>query len=193
MPNWTHNIITISGSKDNLDAIKALLESDKTVFDFDRIVPMPKSLMLTAGSIEMIATEAAKGNTDNLSIQFPYSASPVDDDGMPEMPKVINNMDELIQLGQKYLDNIKKYGAAQWYDWCCNNWGTKWNACNAECRTCKKKLIYQLDTAWNAPYIIIRALSAKFPEVKITIKSHFEDDQPGRYIQTKFTAGEMED
>jgi hypothetical protein len=28
--------------------------------------------------------------------------------------------------------NIEKYGSPTWDEWCCEQWGTKWNACDAE-------------------------------------------------------------
>lgn len=33
-------------------------------------------------------------------------------------------------LGRQAFENLEKYGCATWYDWCVQNWGTKWNACN---------------------------------------------------------------
>lgn len=33
----------------------------------------------------------------------------------------------ILELGKQYVENIKKYGYPQWYDWCVENWGTKWN------------------------------------------------------------------
>ena len=31
------------------------------------------------------------------------------------------------ELEQKQAENVKKYGSPHWYDWCCDNWGVKWD------------------------------------------------------------------
>lgn len=40
MPNWTYQAVTITGSKESIDKI------DELDMDFDKIIPMPKDLML---------------------------------------------------------------------------------------------------------------------------------------------------
>ena len=42
MPNWTHNIVGFEAPKNKLQEIKNKLSSDKNVFDFNNLVPMPK-------------------------------------------------------------------------------------------------------------------------------------------------------
>jgi len=58
------------------------------------------------------------------------------------------------------------------YEWCCEHWGTKWNAYG------QKKLsptaIYFL-TAWSAPEPVMDALAAKFPDVSFTLEYADED------------------
>lgn len=34
---------------------------------------------------------------------------------------------EQAELEQKHAANLQKYGATDWYDWCCENWGVKWD------------------------------------------------------------------
>lgn len=42
-----------------------------------------------------------------------------------------------------------------WYDWSCDHWGTKWNACNHDGDT--------FDTAWDAPRAWLEALAKHLP------------------------------
>jgi len=62
------------------------------------------------------------------------------------------------------------YGTADWYDWSCTNWGTKWNAYdveyfvgpipNATSIINGRQVTYTLTTAWAEPRPVIRALCA---------------------------------
>ena len=44
-----------------------------------------------------------------------------------------------------------KFGADNWYDWACDNWGTKWNSVDTEVEQRDGTLIYRFNTAWDAP------------------------------------------
>ena len=76
-------------------------------------------------------------------------------------------------LGHKAYDNMKKYGDMTWYSWCSYHWGTKWNA--YECTMWEEGHVFQFETAWNSCYMIICALSKKFPDVKMILKFADED------------------
>jgi len=67
---------------------------------------------------------------------------------------------------------ISVFGYDNWYDWCCHNWGTKWNAYdiindNPDC-IC-------FNTAWSAPIPVILKLSEIFPKITFTLKYADED------------------
>jgi hypothetical protein len=49
-----------------------------------------------------------------------------------------------------------------WLSWNCENWGTKWNACESSHEIKDSKAIIKFDTAWNPPRPIIVAFANKF-------------------------------
>jgi hypothetical protein len=62
-----------------------------------------------------------------------------------------------------------------WYTWNINNWGTKWDACDAYLIENDNHLIYEFSTAWSPPEPIILALSKLFPTSLIT--HTYEEEQ----------------
>jgi len=61
-----------------------------------------------------------------------------------------------------------KYGADNWYMWCINNWGTKWDACSVDIIDETEQTInYIMETAWSPPEGIVNILRKKFPELDI--------------------------
>lgn len=82
---------------------------------------------------------------------------------------------EQTALEQKQADNIAKYGAKDWYDWCVDNWGTKWDfgredgQPSAEIKTNKAGEAYVelgFDTAWAPPLGFYAHLTAQGFRVK---------------------------
>lgn len=62
MPNWVHNIVTFDCTKEQFDEIANFLRSNdrdgsKSVFSFNKVVPMPEELNVECGSVSTAATE----------------------------------------------------------------------------------------------------------------------------------------
>ena len=56
-----------------------------------------------------------------------------------------------------------------WYDWCCENWDTKWNSYEASLEeNGEENLRYEFLTAWAPPQNVIIELREKFPKLSIT-------------------------
>ena len=65
------------------------------------------------------------------------------------------------------------------YNWCCKNWGTKWNCNEVEFYNG----IYSFNTAWSPPAPVIKRMGELFP--KLTFHLYYEesgDDYEGDYI-----------
>ena len=51
MPNWVKNIIEVSGSEEDISNMMQRIRSDDYPFDFNKLIPMPDALSVTAGGI----------------------------------------------------------------------------------------------------------------------------------------------
>ena len=63
------------------------------------------------------------------------------------------------------------------YEWCVNNWGTKWGFVDATLAESEYKgtttLEYTFNTAWSPPIPLIKKLGEMFPQVEIELR-YFE-------------------
>ena len=82
---------------------------------------------------------------------------------------------------------IDKYGHADWYDFRCAKWGTKWNACDVELQLeSPTEVSISFNTAWSPPIPIIEAIAQKYPFADITF-SYYEEGMgfAGEFVYSK--------
>ena len=82
---------------------------------------------------------------------------------------------------------IKKYGASDWYQWRCSNWGCKWDASRT---SYINSFEVEFDTPWGPPIEFFRKLSEKFP--KTEFKMQFADEFLGQYPLGEVTISDGE-
>lgn len=191
MPNWVRNVVTVS--EDTMNKIKEKYFTNG-ILDFNKIIPIPKTLNLTEGSITEQAIYYAflqkdKGKKDEIikilseKKEFmydnywdklkEYNANGNFQDVYQKAKRFIPDEEErklnitsLEQLGDTYINNIKEYGSTTWYDWCIEKWGTKWGV--AEFSYNETTMIF--DTAWATPKPIFEKISKDFPNDLIEVK-----------------------
>lgn len=63
--------------------------------------------------------------------------------------------------------NKAKYGYETWYEFCCEEWGTKWNACDAAIvdKETTNYVDYVFNTAWAPPTPVIVKMSKDWPSL----------------------------
>lgn len=95
-------------------------------------------------------------------------------------------------------DLQERYGADNWYTWCCKNWGTKWDCSDSDVAVDWGSgediefLHYTFDTPWGPPVGVYRFLKTKFPDLKISWL--YIDADGERYLtdeKTECTSDEM--
>ena len=84
-------------------------------------------------------------------------------------PKKLGEVDFNILIPKPhYVFNNKSDGENNWYDWNCENWGTKWNACDDEVeRLSDEDVIISFHTAWCYPLNWLYTLADKAKEVGV--------------------------
>ena len=68
------------------------------------------------------------------------------------------------------ISPIPKMKEEDWYNWNCNNWGTKWNAQGWAFENEGLQLFFSFGTAWSPPIPVIQQLSATFPHCRMILK-----------------------
>jgi hypothetical protein len=92
----------------------------------------------------------------------------------------------------RHAEYLKKYGAVNWYDWNCRNWGTKWNAYDTESvETFEGGLKFKFNTAWSPPTTWLVATAQLYPSLKFM--DYYKDEGGGCGVITLCVAEGLEE
>ena len=184
MPNYVSNLVEFSGDPVAVQNMLIAIKDDRYglgTIDFNKLIPMPESLNIEAGSRN---DKGLKAYRDFISVYtLENGITGLDLLHIPQQSedaflRVRTDIqpDEW-ELGRQAFRNQLQYGAPTWYEWSIRNWGTKWNACGYDDGTdygtnCKA---LWFETAWDAPVPVIEELARRFPELEFTHKWADED------------------
>ena len=177
MPNDVVNFITIKGDEKRIHEMLETIKNDELgigTVDFNKIIPMPESLDIECGSrtdnglkayMEFLEIYTLSDNVAGTVKDLSLLIVPIEsEEAFLRMRTDIPKDDW--ELGKQAFQNIQKYGCPTWYEWCINNWGTKWNAYGYEPGTdySESETLY-FQTAWSAPHPFLEKLAEKYPEI----------------------------
>lgn len=171
MPNYVRNMFIECKYPNKLN--KFIL-NDKGEIDFGILIPMPETL----GVIGSLCSDIAKFLKDNKYKSFAYRANTFEEyiqainSNLNLNVRAFNNQNEFMNnvkdrnyseiIENVYMTwNIIKYGYPTWYEWSCEKWGTKWNACDQGKWNEYDKGNSIFDTAWSAPTAWLKELAKK--------------------------------
>ncbi len=215
MPNYVINSVKMTGSQSEIAEICEMLTCRKfdseEAIDFNNVVKMPESMNLVCGGsdkwyvaayIQSLPEKDRLGLAQKLLIDGflknyyqKYSdafTKKIPEDVLSRMQEKFREEYKDIQpssveeVGKTYIDNILNYGADTWYDWCSQNWGSKWGAMQSYINDDN----FGFDTAWSAALPVTKKLSEMFPDVEFSHEYADEDigSNCGRF---KFKSGEI--
>ena len=155
MPNWCSNRVRVCLKEgDNVEDMKEFKELVKgengRPFSFNSIIPMPEELHTVQSPVRIMTEEEIEE----------YKKKHSDSEWMiGTLPITKEYSDELLE----------KYGDNNWYDWCINNWGVKWDCADGTITEefADLELTYRFDTPWGPPQEIYNYLEARFPKIHI--------------------------
>ncbi len=197
MPNWVQNKIEFSGKDEDVKKVLELIQSkdengEIIAIDFNKILPMPKALNIESsgdvqnGIIYYLSNklELPFESIDAKYLSFcensfnPNYAEEIYTKRLPEIIKSDNTkerLDKIWKLGKQAVENIDLYNFTDWYSWCCDNWGTKWNASDTEV---SGNCVW-FQTAWSCPEGIIQKLAEICVKYNVAFKGCFADEDAG--------------
>ena len=148
MPNWCTNRTTFAGPREELSKLRGSLSGPEGTLDFQHFMPMPAELEgIKSGGITIDGVQYRNWrsieNADGTSRDIGMSREDV-------------------------AELVRKYGAADWYEWNSQNWGTKWNPGSANVSEESGGVVYDYDTAWSPPVGFLDKVAETFPQVTIT-------------------------
>lgn len=192
MANYVSNLIVLNGESFNMAKLGAI--SDTSVFDFNKIMPVPEEMPETFSSLDCLSLAHLLYGLDLKIDELESLLSPVamhistphivqlnkeyedlialhySDDGFLKNSSLSNQYPPtLVQfdlLGQKAYDNLKNHGAVCAYDWCGIHWNTKQPA---EGIVSKSNTI-SFHTRWSSPFPVV-AKWAKDHKLSLTYKA----------------------
>lgn len=161
MPNWCFNYLNMNEE----DMKKYVLNEDGKV-DFNIICPMPEPLNVASGSSN--DTDICVYVSNKLTIpveeakEDPYVRECFPEGWFEREYERASKFNEKVlgaayERGKVLIDNYNKYGAITWYNWCCDNWGVKWNAKSTYLDS-DINVVY-FETPWGPPTEWLKALA----------------------------------
>lgn len=99
-------------------------------------------------------------------------------------PNIFSKIDEEAKAHNQDPEKVKLYGYkpngynSGGYEWCIENWDTKWNACDVVFDLIKdyedeETAFYEFNTAWSPPISVIKKMGEMFPNLVFVLR-YFE-------------------
>lgn len=108
------------------------------------------------------------------------------------IPTAFESIENWIEWGKAYIDNIYKYGVPNSNMWAKRYWGTEGLGTTiSECKIVGNVLTTRIQTRWDPPHKILMTLSMEYPTISIYNK--YKSEFWRGYLQAIYYGGTMAD
>jgi hypothetical protein len=151
MPDFCYN--TIIGSAEDIRAVLEIMKSEKSDFDFERLIPMPEILHRTVSPIQVVADEE-------------WDSAEFEKNEIRTISKT------------KHEELVARHGSADWHSWSKKNWGTTKPAHDVVVEPEKITFV----TAWEPATHVMSALAERLPsDAEIDFKWELDQGNGAEY------------
>jgi len=186
MPNWVNNQLVIKGNKETLEEIARKGKPYYTV---------PKGMSVADFIRDQYKNSLCKKEVIEGLVDRYKDIVPTEDGHIP-MIDIFGHEDVFSfenfvpqQKDDPRYQNGKEHNCStvfNWYDWNCDNWGTKWDASETRLSWEGDDLVINFDTAWNVPSRFIEKLSHLYPDVIFDVYAY---EEQGQYTSGRYAGG----
>jgi len=158
MPNWCYQQMRVVGNSKNLKKFR----DDMKVTEVREV----KNENDTKELSNVITPTLTTVIYDSLNHFFP-TPKDLQDTVAGSMKE---GSPEALKLAKQEVSNMEKYGHKNWYEWNCENWGSKWGACDVTVTELwSKELNIYFESAWSPAGGLIENISGQYPELIFSI------------------------
>jgi len=195
MPNYVYGTLSVSGTKGEVQKFKEYAQSEEESFD----------------DITMKTEKWTQKLDMNKFIPYPKKFKVIDDkvkkfyESYKKVKQKVEKGEKLTKKEQKQarelaLLELEGKGSkphykgsdgfnSGGYEWCVQNWGTKWNFGDVEIQDKENALDYSFTTAWSVPMPILFKMSKMFPNL---IFNYSGDEESEEFqVEYEFKEGKM--
>ena len=166
MPNWVMNELICSfQTQEQFESFKSKINLEGL---FNSFIPMPEVLD---------GTQSPDVNVDKLILEYNKETQST----AIGLTEIINaNHHRYSDVAKNALKNQKAFietGYSNWYSWCLDNWGVKWDAVRPTVNFDLLTITFYFDSPWGCPEQFVRTLSTLYPEATFEmISGSIEND-----------------
>lgn len=202
MPNWVTNRLTIE--QPSIKLFKETCVDENGEFSFNKVLPVPGCMNIESSGSLYIREDDDVYKFIDMILKFYPDIWEVDGDPKSEEAcrNFINKFEQKVKdRGHNYTGNDRTLTAAlaktycrkhigyeDWYNWCIDNWGTKWDACDIYDDLFDADGFLEFSTAWSMPNNIY----ARMAESGIQFRGSWADEDIGNNCGMFFTTDDGE-